>query len=61
MWGRLVDWKLSLWCDEQEYEEGTSPIIEIPINRETCILEEGTKIIIFYEFYEEKIFFVPRK
>ena len=40
MWGRLLDWKLSLWSDEQQVEEGGQPLVEIQINRDTCILED---------------------
>ncbi len=42
MWGRLMDWNLSLWSEEQEFTEGAMPLVQIPVNRDTCILEEGT-------------------
>ena len=41
MWARLIDWKLSLWSDELQVEEGGLPLVEIPVNRDTCILEDG--------------------
>lgn len=45
-WARLMDWKLSLWSDEQEVDEGGQPLMEIPINRDTCILEEANETIL---------------
>ena len=41
MWARLLDWKLSLWNDKSYKEAARKPNIEIPVNRDTCILEQG--------------------
>ena len=40
-WCRLLDWKLSFWNDKSQKEAARRPNNEIPINRNTCILEEG--------------------
>lgn len=49
MWGRLMDWNLSLWSEEQEFIEGALPLVQIPVNRDTCILEEGITVnCLFY-------------
>ena len=40
-WCRLLDWKLCLWNDKCQQDAARRPIIEIPVNRNTCILEEG--------------------
>ena len=49
MWGRLMDWNLSLWSEEQEFIEGALPLVQIPVNRDTCILEEGTLHLLFID------------
>ena len=41
MWSRLMDWKLSLWNDLSHKESARRPIIDIPVNRDTYILEKG--------------------
>ena len=43
MWSRLMDWKLSLWNDVSHKEAARRPAIDIPVNRDTCILEKGIR------------------
>ena len=40
-WCQLLDWKLSLWNDKSQKDSARKALIEIPVNRNTCILEEG--------------------
>ena len=41
MFSRLMDWKLSLWNDISHKEAARRPVIDIPVNRDTSILEKG--------------------
>ena len=41
MFCRLMDWKLSLWNDISHKEAARRPVIDIPVNRDTSILEKG--------------------
>jgi len=45
MFSRLMDWKLSLWNDVSHEEAARRPVIDIPVNRDTSILEKGTNCI----------------
>ena len=41
MFFRLMDWKLSLWNDVSHKEAARRPVVDIPVNRDTSILEKG--------------------
>jgi len=45
MFCRLMDWKLSLWNDISHEEAARRPVIDIPVNRDTSILEKGSNSI----------------
>jgi len=45
MWSRLMDWKLSLWNDLSHKESARKPAVDIPVNRDTHILEKGDNCI----------------
>lgn len=37
----LVDWKLSIWSSKSQKDSARRSILQIPIYRDTCILEKG--------------------
>lgn len=43
-WCQLLDWKLCIWNAKSQKEAARRPNIEIPVTRNTCILEEGKDI-----------------
>ena len=41
----LMDWRLSLWNNRDQKEAARRPLLQIPINRDTCVLESEDSVI----------------
>ncbi len=41
----LMDWKLSVWSSQDQKDSGRRPVVQIPIDRNSCILEKDSDLI----------------
>ncbi len=40
-WATVVGWKLRLWTDKDQKDANESPLLEIPVTRDTAIRDKG--------------------
>ena len=45
VFGSLMDWKLSFWLSKEQKDSARRPVLVIPINRDSCILEKNDTVV----------------
>ena len=45
VFGSLMDWKLSFWLSKEQKDSARRPVLVIPINRDSCILEKNDSVV----------------